>query len=328
MSPRFLRAGPLLLLVLAGHLAAQPAPAGPGRPRITGLSHVALWVGDLARSRAFYKGYLGFDEPYSLMSKEGSIDLTWIKVNDRQTVELFPITPSSSFRGDSLYHVALETDDARAMLGYLKSRGVTAPGGKPLPERVGRGRIGNLNFFAEDPDHHTIEFVQYEPEGWTLRNAGRDLPETRIAARISHAGITVRNLGRSLSFYRDILGLREFWRGSSDRVTLSWVNERLPEGDDYLELMLVGKEPSLDQLHMLNHLCLEVKDVRAAEAVLAGRTLPAGCRAPTAIRTGVNRKRQINCFDPDGTRVEIMEAGTIDGAAAPSSAAPPPVPQG
>ena len=144
MSPRFLRAGPLLLLVLAGPLAAQPAPSGPVRPRITGLSHVALWVGDLARSRAFYKGYLGFDEPYSLTSKEGSIDLTWIKVNDRQTVELFPITPSSSFRGDSLYHVALETDDARAMLGYLKSRRVTAPGGKPLPERVGRGRIGNL----------------------------------------------------------------------------------------------------------------------------------------------------------------------------------------
>jgi lactoylglutathione lyase len=42
------------------------------------------------------------------------------------------------------------------------------------------------------------------------------------------------------------------------------------------------------------------------------------------LRTGVNRRRQINCFDPDGTRVEIMEAGTVDGRPAPSSDAPEP----
>jgi len=42
------------------------------------------------------------------------------------------------------------------------------------------------------------------------------------------------------------------------------------------------------------------------------------------IRTGVNRKRQLNLFDPDGTRVELMEPKTIDGAPAPSSTAPPP----
>jgi hypothetical protein len=30
--------------------------AVPHRPRITGLSHVALWVRDLGKSRAFYEG--------------------------------------------------------------------------------------------------------------------------------------------------------------------------------------------------------------------------------------------------------------------------------
>ena len=39
-----------------------PRTPAPRRPRITGLSHVALWVANLDRSRAFYKGYLGFDE--------------------------------------------------------------------------------------------------------------------------------------------------------------------------------------------------------------------------------------------------------------------------
>jgi lactoylglutathione lyase len=41
-------------------------------------------------------------------------------------------------------------------------------------------------------------------------------------------------------------------------------------------------------------------------------------------RTGVNRKRQVNLFDPDGTRVELMEANTVDGQPAPSSTLPPP----
>ena len=45
-----------------------------------------------------------------------------------------------------------------------------------------------------------------------------------------------------------------------------------------------------------------------------------------AIQTGVNRKRQINLYDPDGTRIEMMEANTIDGQPAPSSTAPAPRP--
>jgi lactoylglutathione lyase len=32
----------------------------------------------------------------------------------------------------------------------------------------------------------------------------------------------------------------------------------------------------------------------------------------------------MNLFDPDGTRIELMEPGTVDGAPAPSSIAPPP----
>jgi lactoylglutathione lyase len=42
------------------------------------------------------------------------------------------------------------------------------------------------------------------------------------------------------------------------------------------------------------------------------------------MRTGINRKRQLNLFDPDGTRSELMEPATIDGTPTPSSTAPPP----
>jgi lactoylglutathione lyase len=44
------------------------------------------------------------------------------------------------------------------------------------------------------------------------------------------------------------------------------------------------------------------------------------------IQTGVNRRRQVNLYDPDGTRIELMEPTTVDGKPAPSSTAPPPRP--
>jgi lactoylglutathione lyase len=310
--------------VCPSHAKAQDAP-GPRRPRIAGLSHVALWARDLDRSRAFYRGYLGFDEPYTLNDKAGGVLITWIKINDRQSIELFRMGDNTPKDGDSLYHIALETDDAQGMLDYLNSRGVKGPGGKPLPSKAKAARIGNLNYFTEDPDGHIVEFTQYLPDGWTMQKAGQSMPPTRIAGRMSHAGIIAGNLEASLRFYEGILGFTETWRGSSDGKTLSWVNLRVPDGSDYIELMLYATKPGIQQLHVLHHLCLEVPDVMAAEATIRARVLPEGCRPINPARTGVNRKRQVNCYDPDGTRVEVMEANTTDGRPAPSSDAPPPV---
>jgi lactoylglutathione lyase len=316
----FFKALALAALATGVATAQDAAP----RPRITGISHIALWVRDLELSRAFYKGYLGFDEPYSLASDSGAVQIAWIKINDRQSIELFPVNASTPKDGDSLYHIAFETDDAQGMLDYLRSSGVKAPGGKPLPAKAAPGRIGNLNYFTEDPDGHIVEFTQYLPDGWTRQKAGQFMPQSRIAWRMSHVGITVASLEASLGFYRDVLGFTELWRGSSDGKTLSWVNLRAPNGRDYIELMLYGEKPDAGRLHILNHLCLEVADARAAEDALKARTLPAGCRATDPLRTGVNRKRQVNCYDPDGTRVEVMEANTVDGRPVAASSAPPP----
>lgn len=320
---RLIRGFAALVLVSLSALRGQ-AGSAPVRPKLTGLSHVGLWVKDIAQSRAFYTGYLGFAEPFSLNNQDGSLRITWMKINERQTIELFTVSAKTPKSGDNLYHVALETDDAQGMLKYLIARGVKGPGGKPLAPLAKPGQIGNYGYFCEDPDGHILEMVQYLPSGWTRQHAGQGLPDTRIALRMSHAGITVKNLEASLRFYRDILGCTEFWRGSKDGQELSWVNLRLPDSKDYLELMLYHQRPTVDRLHTMNHLCLEVPDVAKAEAMLKTRTLPASCKEPTPLKPGVNRKNQINCYDPDGTRVEIMDDHTIDGTITPSSDAPPP----
>jgi len=46
-----------------------------------------------------------------------------------------------------------------------------------------------------------------------------------------------------------------------------------------------------------------------------------GYTRPLAIRTGINRRRQCNLYDPDGTRAELMEPHTVDGKPAPDSTA-------
>src|SRR3954462_9210631 len=70
--------------------AAADDANGPKRPHITGLSHVALFVKDVEQSRAFYKGFLGYAEPYSVFDEGNKLRLTFIKVNDLQVIELFP----------------------------------------------------------------------------------------------------------------------------------------------------------------------------------------------------------------------------------------------
>jgi catechol 2,3-dioxygenase-like lactoylglutathione lyase family enzyme len=295
------------LPILAAH-AAQ-------RPPITGVSHIALYAHDVNKSRAFYKDFLGFAEPFSLTNKDGSLHVTWIKINDRQSIELFPEKEAGS---DRLNHLSLETSDAEAMCAYLASRGVK------VPEKVGQGRIGNLNFNITDPDGHTVEIVQYAPDSWTVREKGKFMPEGRISTHMTHVGILVGELEPTLKFYRDILDGRETWRGGRDAKQLSWVNVKLPDTDDYVEFMLYAELPTPDKRGKQHHLCLVVPDNEKTKAILEQRAAHAGYTRPMEIATGINRKRQLNLWDPDGTRVELMEPRTVDGLPAPASTAPPP----
>lgn len=299
-----------LALSLAVSIPAIVRGQAPQRPKIYGVAHAAFFTGDLENTRRFFKEFLGCDEPIVMPGKEGGIAFTVIKINDRQFVELFPERQAGS---DRLYHFAVETDDAEAMRRYLEAKGFDVPRTTP------KGRTGNSNYFVTDPNGVICEIVQYEPDGMTCRDFGRHVPDTRIAERMSHVGFMTPDLDAALSFYVDVLGFREVWRGGPDPKKVKWVHLQVPDGTQTVELMLYEEEPSWARRGSMNHICLEVDDVAAAKALLDDRTLPEGCREPSPIATGINRKRQINYYAPDGTRVEIMERTTVDGKPAPSS---------
>jgi catechol 2,3-dioxygenase-like lactoylglutathione lyase family enzyme len=169
--------------------------------------------------------------------------------------------------------------------------------------------------------------VQSLPTGIEMQNAGKFLPPTRVADAIYHAGFLVGNLDKSLAFYEGVLGFHETWRGSSNGKELSWVNLQVPDGKDYIELMLYDKPPT--GFGTKNHVSLLVPDVQKAITELESRPayktyLTYG--KPLGMQVGKNGKRQVNLYDPDGTRVELMESRTADGNPAPSSTAPSPPP--
>src|SRR5271166_4456530 len=133
--------------LLAGLIVNSFATAAdaPVRPKITGVAHMALAVHDIEKSRVFYKDFLGFGEPFKLDNPDGSLSLTFIKVNDRQYIELFPEKAPNT---DRLLHISLEVEDAEAMRVYLRAKGVK------VPDKVGKGRIKNSNYMITDPDGH------------------------------------------------------------------------------------------------------------------------------------------------------------------------------
>ena len=301
-------------MLAATSLMAQTAVE---RPKILGVAHMALYVKDLEKTRQFYEKFLGFGEPFTLPPKGGGpgVRIAFIKVNDYQYIEIF----NEKDRGEGqLNHVSIYTENAEKMRDYLASKGVE------VPAKVGKGQTGNKNYNIKDPDRHIVEIVEYQPDSWTAREKGKFMPATRISDHIMHVGYLIGDLDKAMEFYHGILGFNEFWRGSGSPKMLSWVNMRVPEGEDYVEFMLYNKLPPPNGRGTKNHMSLTVPSAEKALAELKRRA-PGLYDREMVIQVGVNKKRQINLYDPDGTRVELMEANTVDGLPAPNSTAPAPV---
>lgn len=282
--------------------SAQPASASAtpekpqpvARPPIIGVAHIGLRTDDLAAARKFYSGVLGFQEPFTVDDPPGKLLLTYFKVNDHQYVEVFPELKDP--KQDRLSHVSFETTDAEQMRAYLASRGVK------VPEKLEPRLDGNRGFDVTDPDGHDVEFVQYMPGSLHSRNFGKFLPDTRISQRIIHLGVVVQDQAKANTFYKDILGFRETWHGGMTDTETDWVDMQVPEGTDWLEYMLNVHDPSPKVLGVMHHFALGVPSVKAGYETVLKRDLK-----PEQPKIGRDGKWQLNLYDPNFTRVELME---------------------
>jgi catechol 2,3-dioxygenase-like lactoylglutathione lyase family enzyme len=302
-----------IAIATAALMAAAPFAAEqlPQRPRIVGMPHVAFHVHDIAASRHFYKDFLGFSEPFSI-TLEGKLWMTFIKINDRQFIELSPETSPSDPR---FMHLALETDDAAGLREYVKSKGYKVSDKAPA-----RGRIGNIGTGLDDPDGNHIDVTQYTPDGESMKDVGKDMSPNRISTHLLHVGFYVSK-PETAHYYIDVLGFREFWRGSADGKIASFSNLFVPEGKDYIEFEL-GPPPTPERYGTVYHIALEVPDMDAAIAKLNANPARKDYTKEISAKVGRNHIRQCNLFDPDGMRVELMEDHTADGLPSPMARVP------
>jgi catechol 2,3-dioxygenase-like lactoylglutathione lyase family enzyme len=279
-----------VLLVAPRTMGAPPAE----RPSITGIAHVGFFVSDLAQAEEFYGHVLGYAH-FSLDKPSGGLMLNYYKVNDHQYIEIFP-----GLKGDAqdrLSHVAFETTDARKLRDYLESKGVKVPASlKPGLDR-------DLSFMVDDPEGRHIEFVQYLPGSLHTSQNGKLLPVTRVSDHLIHSGFIVQDRAAEDRFYKDILGFQVMWYGGMKNDVVNWVDMRVPDGTDWLEYMLAVKSPTPKTRGVMNHLALGVKSIQPAYQTV----LQHGGKPPEPPKIGRDGKWQLNLYDPDLTRAELME---------------------
>jgi catechol 2,3-dioxygenase-like lactoylglutathione lyase family enzyme len=273
---------------------SQPKPQ-PTRPPIVGVAHIGLRTDNLKAARKFYGGVLGFQEPFTVDDPPGKLLLTYFKVNDHQYIEVFP--ELNDPKQDRLSHISFETTNIDQMYAYLASRGVK------VPEKLEPMLDGNRGFDVFDPDGHDVEFVQFLPGSLHSRNFAKYLPETRISQRIIHLGVVIQDREKADHFYKDILGFQEIWHGGMNDKDIDWVDLRVPEGTDWLEYMLNVKDPSPKELGVMHHLALGVASVEAGYQTVLKR----GLKPSEKPEIGRDGKWQLSLYDPNFTRVELME---------------------
>lgn len=282
-------------LSLSALQAGEPANAPPAHSRIFGLSHVAVKATNFEQSVAFYRDFLGFAEQGRLFyPTNGRRELVYLKVSDTQTIEVFDAANVTQVAGQ-LYQVALHVEDAEAMRAQL------ARHGSRVPPVVGRGQMKNANFTTRDPEGTIIEVVQYLPEGRMVLDRGKFLPATRISDHLLCAVLTTTRQPEMLRFYRDALGFSPGERNAAREKEPAYLRLQIPGSTDYVDLMLGAVEER-------PYFGFEVRDVDQARARLERTSYWPTYGHPLEARRGKDGRRVLEVFDPDGMRIELIEA--------------------
>ena len=282
------------MLLQPSTLRAADRPTDVTRPPIVGVAHIALNTNDLAAVRHFYTDVLGFQEPFKETKPDGNPLFADFKVNDHQYIEIFPdLKTPDQLR---LVDIAFETTNAEQLRAYLASKDVG------VPEKVTKDRNGNLSFQVHDPENHVVEFVQYLPGSRESKDFGKFLSGKRVSDHIIHVGFVVKDRAAEDHFFKDILGFKFFWQGGMTDTRADWIDMRVPDGPDWLEYMMNLRDESVHTLGVMNHFALGVPSTQAGYETVVSRGL-----TPDKPKIGRDGKWQLNLYDPNQTRVELME---------------------
>lgn len=275
------------VLILASFASSQSsAPSPVQRPHITGIDHVAFYTTSADGVNTLYGTTLGLASAAPV--EPGGTLRYWV---GKQWVGYSPAPdPHATDRMD---HVAFTTDNIIALRRYLIAKGLK-------PAQIEGRQNHSMVFRVNDPEGNRIEFVERGKEDIPTP------PETAVSHRMIHVGFIVHNADAEDHFYREILGFRPYWHGGMKDNETDWISLQVPDGTDWLEYMLnVKPNPDLRLVGIMNHFSLGVVDMKKAQAMLESH----GWKEHDGEHSQMGRdgKWQLNVFDPDLTRIELME---------------------
>ena len=164
-------------------------------PPFNGIAHIAIRVHNLDASRDFYKK-LGFDEAFAL-SKNGAVYQSFIKLDDRQFIELYPTTAKDPDVG--FLHLCFESDNLQAVYDDYIARGVH-PNFK-----IRKAGAGNLLFTMKGPMQasgpQNIEYTQYMPGSRHYSDRGQHLGADRVGTKLVSVTLAMQDPAAARDFY-------------------------------------------------------------------------------------------------------------------------------
>ncbi|HVU45070.1 MAG TPA: VOC family protein [Terracidiphilus sp.] len=280
----------LAFLVLA---ALAVTAAGQARPKITGISHLAVYTSDAAATEHYYTAIVGAVKASDPENPQGVCYM----LSATQYIEVLPLPADAGI--NRLDHTAWNVDNAEGMRKYLAAKGWKAPA------HVQKGSDGSRWFTVFDPEGNKVEFR--EP----TKHPGKIVVPDAIGHHIIHVGYMVHDRAKEDTFFRDLLGFRPYWYGGMQDNKLDWVSQQVPDGHDWLEYMMTPGGPGIpadmtqQHLGVMDHLSIGVVSVPDAYKVLQAGDRLTG-RHDQAPKIGKDGKYQFNMYDPDGIRTEVM----------------------
>ena len=256
------------------------------RPHILGVDHVAFYTTAPDGVQKLYGDVLGLA---SATPVEPGGTLRY--VIGTQYVGFGPAPDPKS--ADRMDHVALRTDNIVALRKYLAAQGIKAP-------QIQGASDHSLFFVVNDPEGHRIEFVERD------KIESAPPPASAVSHHMIHAGFLVYKREATEHFYHDILGFRPYWHGGMKDDVTEWISTQVPDGTDWIEFMVNQPNPaSLQLTGVMNHISLGVVDIKKAQAMLESHGWKE--HGNEKAQLGKDGKWQLNLYDPDLTRVELME---------------------
>jgi len=282
-------------------LKSSPSAPPPARPKILGIAGITLVSTQFTQAQVLYEKILSLPRVNTDLDPGTNVDDRCDQNAERcfapsegPIISLVPLCGGDvRCEPESLFTVMFLTSNASSLRAFLKSQGVP----------VSEPRLNGKEFTAVDPDYHKIRFIDA-----SLSNRQTDsIPGAHV--RMIHAGFVVHHRAAEDHFYKDILGFQVYWHGGMKDDETDWVDMQVPDGTDWLEYMLnVPPKASHKALGVMNHIALGVPDIHAAQQQL----IKNGWKGTEQPKIGRDGKWQLNLYDPDGTRVELMEFTPVE----------------